>query len=880
MPGGPDSVYFSTTPTSYQPPLRCEPQHGLAAAQAAAAFSSRFATVPTAQRADLRSGTDLLTSLFSFDKNKRVAKLVERGEYKKAAELLARQKDYLGAGRLALQGNDPKSAANHFFCAMVGPSDDLSNVKPLQVGGLLVAAGNLPEALAMFETARAFDRAASVAAKLKDPRRAALNYERGRQYEVAARYYERAKDYENAARVLAAEARESGPVDVAEVRREDPRSPNPAFEKRRDLDLRRARLLIRAGKKKDAGDILRAWPARTAQEAEMVAEINGPSAGVDSFLRLEMPQAALRLLEQQADPDRRQLAAVQRHCGNLKAAAAIYASLGDDHATAQVLEEDGNFGSAAKRWEKLQRYDQAAECFRKAKRPKDSARCYAAAGRFRAASTHYLEAGETDLAARCLSEREDLLGAARIYAQAGSMERAAELLRQVDVSAPDYADATLLLVPHLVESTLQADEALRRINLVPSQRRDAKREPDWLYWEARCLQALARPAEALAAYRRLLIPRSEHRDASKRLNELEHELAVSNLTHQVTTGRTLDPRPAPTEGEPASKSGEHSDSFSTTSFERLLAESRRYREGLDGALHEEIAPEAPSPKSDGPGRIVLGQVFADRYEIEAQLGQGGMGQVVRAKDLLLGEPVAIKTVLEGAGAEYIDRLIREVQICRKIAHPNVVRVFDAGRLDNGVFVTMEFIDGIELSEWLVGNPKPSLDRVADIAGQIANGLAAAHELGVVHRDLKPGNVMLEGADGDTLRVKIVDFGIARMHGADATITQAGMVVGSPLYMSPEQLSGRAADGRADLYALGNLIYRLLAGFEPFKAKELSAILYGHLHTEPQPLDRVRADLPSGWQELVTALLAKEPTNRPQSAQDVAAQIGALATASA
>lgn len=821
-----------------------------------------------------------MASLFSFDKNKRVAKLVERGDFSKAADLLARQKDFLGAGRIALQGNDPKSAANHFFCAMVGPSDDFSSVKPLQVGGLLVAAGHLSEALAMFETARAFDRAASVAAKLKDPRRAALNYERGRKYEIAARYYERAKEYENAARVLAAEARESGKVDVDKVRQEDPTAPDPVNERRRELDLRRARLLIRAGKPKDAGGILRAWPARTAQEAELIAEINGPAAGVDAFLRLEMPQAALRLLEQQPDPDRRQLAAVQRHCGNLKAAAALYASLGDDQATAQILEEDGNFGSAAKRWEKLQRYDRAAECFRKAKRPKDSARCYAAAGHHRAASTHYLEAGETDLAARCLAEQGELLAAARIYAHAGSMERAAELLGQIDVSAPEYEEATLMLVPHLVETSLQPEEALRRINLVPAARRDPQHAPDWLYWEGRCLQALSRSAEALSAFRRLLIPRSEHRDASKRLNELEHGLAVSNLTHQVATGqaRSIDPGGS---GGPRSaaetKTPSGDDSFSTTSFERLLAESRRYREGLESDLPDEpAAKEATPTNSTNPGRIAVGEVFADRYEVEARLGQGGMGQVYRANDLLLGEPVAIKTVLEGAGTEYIDRLIREVQICRKISHPNVVRIFDAGRLESGVFVTMEFLDGVALAEWLGRDERPTLSEVADIACQIARGLAAAHDLGVVHRDLKPGNVMLVGDEKDR-RVKIVDFGIARMHGADATITQAGMVVGSPLYMSPEQLSGRAADGRADLYALGNLIYRLLTGFEPFKAKELSAILYGHLHTEPQPLDRVRADLPGGWQELVDELLAKEPEQRPAHAHDVVARLEALAS---
>ncbi len=839
-----------------------------------------------------------MSSLFNFDPIKRAAQLVAKGEHAKAAELLAKRKHYLDAGRIALQGNEPKAAALYFFQATVGSTTDAGDLKPLQVGGLLVAAGHLSEAIAMYELARAYDRAADVAVKLRQYDRGAINYERAEKYTTAAQYYERSGDFINAARILGAESRkltqaESG---TAGTRSDD--------ERRRTLDMRRAKLLARAGKSKEAADVIRPWPARTVQDAELIEQLAGPGPAVDAYLAIDKPHAALKLLELDPKADRRLLANVQRRCGNLGAAAAIYAGLGDDRVTAEVLEEAQNFESAGKRWEKVGELERAARAFDQAKRPLDAARCFAAAGRHGRASQLYSQAGQPLQAAQCLLEKGDRLGAGRMLLKAGRDQEAFQTFQQIGVRDGGYPEATLLLLPYLVEQRNDAQDALKRLNLVSAALRDEHTRPDWLYWEARCLEQLVRKAEAVAAYRRLLIPRSDYRDASRRLNTLEHEVLASEVISGVPTAATVTgvsaksvaaPRTNPpgkraqaTVTSPGARKVSASaseDEFSTTDFEELLDASRLHRLQFDDTVVDTPgASGAPSSASSRPrgsfDAIVIGKVFANRYEIVGTLGQGGMGHVYRAHDQLLDETVAIKTVLQNAAPEHAERLIREVQICRKIAHPNVVRVHDAGRVPGGIFVTMEFIEGQPLDAMLLLESKPALVRVRSLLLQIAQGLGAAHNLQVVHRDLKPGNVMVTKAtsvDGSEL-VKLVDFGIARMQGVGATITQDGLAVGSPLYMSPEQLSGGRIDARADLYALGNLAFRLLVGYEPFRAEEVSAVLYGHLHTPAPPLERRRPELAGPWSELVATLLAKRAEDRPASASAVAEVLSGLPTA--
>lgn len=312
--------------------------------------------------------------------------------------------------------------------------------------------------------------------------------------------------------------------------------------------------------------------------------------------------------------------------------------------------------------------------------------------------------------------------------------------------------------------------------------------------------------------------------------------------------------------------------------ERLYWEEK-VRKAQSAPPPVQIAPpdtRTPSPtdtREATGARIFPGQRLAERYEILGRLGRGGMGQVYKAYDSHLDETVAIKTLVrpsEEGGPEEA-RLLREVQICRRISHPNVVRVYDIGRFPGGLFVTMEHLDGQSLDR-MIDPASPSqipLDRIRDILAEIAEGLREAHALGVVHRDLKPANIMVTPS-----RVKILDFGIARL-GTDPRMTQAGFVLGSPSYMSPDQLQGLDLDGRSDLYSLGILAYALLAGREPFASPEPTVLALKHLQEAVPDVRGFRPETPDAWVAFLDRLLAKSRDDRFQSAAEVLAALRGL-----
>ncbi|MEM8961238.1 MAG: protein kinase [Acidobacteriota bacterium] len=264
--------------------------------------------------------------------------------------------------------------------------------------------------------------------------------------------------------------------------------------------------------------------------------------------------------------------------------------------------------------------------------------------------------------------------------------------------------------------------------------------------------------------------------------------------------------------------------------------------------------------------LVPGQILEGRYQILGELGKGGMSRVYRALDRELEEEVAIKTLLSltGGNDEDYDRMLRELKICRKISHPNVVRVHDRGRYAGGIFIVMELLEGPGLDFVIRAEAPLSTSRTQRILRQIASALIEAHHLKIVHRDLKPSNVML--VDG---RVKVMDFGIARMDDANnPEITRKGEVFGSPLYMSPEQIQGHDLDGRSDLYALGVIAFTMLTGREPFLGKDANEVVQKHLVKPAPDVRSFRAELPVEWARFVDRLLAKKVDDRPADAAAV------------
>jgi serine/threonine-protein kinase len=262
-----------------------------------------------------------------------------------------------------------------------------------------------------------------------------------------------------------------------------------------------------------------------------------------------------------------------------------------------------------------------------------------------------------------------------------------------------------------------------------------------------------------------------------------------------------------------------------------------------------------------------------RYEILQELGRGAMGVVYKAHDPVLDRLVAIKTVnmaLEGGeAAQYAARFQQEARAAGSLNHPNIVTVHDIGKSGDVAFMAMEYIEGVELRSLLGGGQPLPLTQAVSIAVQIAEGLAYAHERGVVHRDVKPPNIMVL----PTGLVKITDFGIARMR-SSVVQTQTGMMMGSPKYMSPEQVTGQRADHRSDIFSLGIILYEMLAGAAPFAGESITAIMYQIVNFAPPAPSAVKLAVPDVLDAIVAKMLVKAIDERYQSTAELARDLRA------
>ncbi len=269
---------------------------------------------------------------------------------------------------------------------------------------------------------------------------------------------------------------------------------------------------------------------------------------------------------------------------------------------------------------------------------------------------------------------------------------------------------------------------------------------------------------------------------------------------------------------------------------------------------------------------LIGQIIAERYQVRRLIGRGGMGAVYEAAHLGLDTLVAIKFLQRDDDRDAAARFRREAQAASKLSHDNIIRVFDVGATATHEFIVMELFAGRDLSQVIEQDGQLRADRAITIARQMLAGLGAIHVAGLVHRDIKPGNVLVGPDD----RVKVMDFGISKtMAIGDDTITGADRVIGTPQYMSPEQLAGGTVDGRADLYGAGLTIYAMLAGAPPFSGNTFSVVAAQHLHHTPRPLDELRPDLPAPLVAAVARALEKSPTARFAKAETFATALTEL-----
>jgi len=285
-------------------------------------------------------------------------------------------------------------------------------------------------------------------------------------------------------------------------------------------------------------------------------------------------------------------------------------------------------------------------------------------------------------------------------------------------------------------------------------------------------------------------------------------------------------------------------------------------------------PEGP-PSPDSPDSRPEPRI--GRYQVVKELGRGATGVVYLAHDPRVGRRIALKTFnlpedLPGERRkEFRERFLREAQAAGILAHPAIVTIHDAGEDETGVpFIAMELVDGGSLQELLRAEGRLAPRRVTRMGVELAGALDAAHRSGVVHRDVKPANILIRRADD---AFKLADFGIARLDTSD--LTRSGAVPGSPAYMSPEQIRGESIDGRSDLFSLGVVLYQALCGARPFEGKDLTSLAWAIIHETPAPAGRRAPGVDPRWNALLDKALAKKPEDRFQSGADMAAALRGL-----
>ena len=310
------------------------------------------------------------------------------------------------------------------------------------------------------------------------------------------------------------------------------------------------------------------------------------------------------------------------------------------------------------------------------------------------------------------------------------------------------------------------------------------------------------------------------------------------------------------------------------------------RRGCDAGLGRMVDPLDKDATAAIPAREDLkaaraatqvlraGDELGRRFRIVRLLGRGGMGEVYEAHDRELDRHVAIKTIEASLSmdADTLERFKREIRLATQVTHKNVLRVFDLAEADGLRFLTMQLVEGEGLHERLLRTGKLPLRDLLELARPMARGVAAAHELGVVHRDLKPQNVLLDRTGG----VYVADFGLAVSIGQATNITHSGQLIGSPAYMSPEQVTGEPIDATTDVYALGVILYRMATGILPFKGGTQLETMSQRLHQEPPPLSQAAPEMPDELASVIHRCLQRAPKNRYPSASELVADLDAIA----
>ncbi len=273
----------------------------------------------------------------------------------------------------------------------------------------------------------------------------------------------------------------------------------------------------------------------------------------------------------------------------------------------------------------------------------------------------------------------------------------------------------------------------------------------------------------------------------------------------------------------------------------------------------------------------IGLVLDAKYQVERLIGKGGMGNVYEAKHLHMGLPVAIKILHPHlvTDSTAVERFRREARSARTVNHPNAISIMDFGvTSDNILYLAMELINGLSLQEVLKKDITLDSTRAVKIMRQVCLAVDVAHQKAIIHRDLKPDNILLIDSGTETEKVKVIDFSIAKMKesGKDPNLTSAGVVVGTPQYISPEQAQGLELDSRSDIYSMGIILYQMLTGNVPFTGKTSAMLLMQHIQAKPKSLREIKPEIPLKLEEVILRSLSKQAKDRQQTAAILAKEL--------
>jgi len=753
-------------------------------------------------KADPAQGTGRKGEAESVDKRtvrrirKQAQALKKQGKRIEAAELLWSHDQLDAAAEAFIEAEEPIRAAE--------VRHDQNRF--LESAELHLAGGNYESAGAIFSQQEAWARAAECYLKADHKSVAAEMFEKAGNHRQAAHCYRETDFLRHAAANyvkcqdwgLAAEWLQAVLVEEGGRASLDPKK---AAEMAK-LVRQAGRLFLKAGEPRKALETF--VRGECALEAAEVARSLGDHEAAATHFRSagEMEQAAeaLRASGQEAEAARL-LGSHLRDVGENERAAELLEQAGDYMEAGDLYRSLGRHTEAGECYERHQGYAQSAEMFQLAGDRARAAAAFERAGRFTESAECYALAGLPRKEAELLERAQDFLRAGEVYHSEGLDDEAISALQKVQQEDEDFARAAAIL-GEIFAARGQAAIAIAKLQQALAGVDLSRSSVDGFYKLA-CIQLEAdKTAEAIEMFEKILAFDYHYRDV-----------------------------------------------------EEKLAAARAREAGRDP-----VATAPPAEETASPARFGRGPE-AGRYQIVGELGRGGMGIVYKVQDTVLDRLVAFKVLPRAVSenAQAITNFMREAQAAAKLNHPNIVTVYDTGEQQGRYYIAMEYVEGTTLKEILKRRGTISASGIVHILLQVSEALAYAHEKNVMHRDVKPANVMW----ARTKKAKLMDFGLAKV--VREARNHTTVVAGTPYYMSPEQTVGKNVDHRTDIYSLGVMVFELATGTVPFKEGNIP---YHHLHTPPPDLRALRPDLPEPLVDVVRRCLEKDPMNRFQSAQEI------------